>query len=68
VLTFCEEENRPVSGYSRIWSRAYTSALMSSETAKKHSRVNWDAVMRDPQFWAPVIVLAGGLVVLAWMR
>jgi hypothetical protein len=26
------------------------------------------AMLRDPQFWVPVAVLAGGLVVLQWIR
>jgi hypothetical protein len=25
-------------------------------------------VLRDPQFWVPVIVLAGSLLVLRWIR
>jgi hypothetical protein len=25
-------------------------------------------VLRDPQFWIPVLVLVGGLLVLGWMR
>jgi hypothetical protein len=28
----------------------------------------WSAMLRDPQFWVPVAVLVGGLLVLAWMR
>ena len=26
------------------------------------------AMLRDPQFWVPVVVLLGGLVVLQWIR
>jgi len=26
------------------------------------------AVLRDPQFWVPVFVLIGGLLVLRWIR
>jgi hypothetical protein len=26
------------------------------------------ALLRDPQFWVPVAVLLGGLVVLRWIR
>jgi hypothetical protein len=26
------------------------------------------AVLSDPQLWVPVLVLLGGLVVLAWIR
>lgn len=26
------------------------------------------AMLRDPQFWVPVVVLAGGLLVLQWIR
>ena len=26
------------------------------------------AILRDPQFWVPVVVLLGGLLVLAWIR
>jgi len=25
-------------------------------------------MLRDPQFWVPVIVLIGGLLVLQWIR
>jgi len=28
----------------------------------------WGAMLRDAQFWVPVAVLVGGLVVLAWIR
>jgi hypothetical protein len=41
---------------------------MPSKTTEKQALVNWGAIISDPQFWAPVIVLAGGLLVLAWIR
>ena len=28
----------------------------------------WAAMLRDAQFWVPVAVLVGGLVVLLWIR
>lgn len=28
----------------------------------------WLVVMRDVQFWIPVVVLIGGLFVLAWIH
>jgi hypothetical protein len=28
----------------------------------------WTAMLRDAQFWVPVAVLVGGLLVLAWIR
>jgi hypothetical protein len=28
----------------------------------------WGAMVRDPQFWVPVVVLVGGLLVLQWIR
>jgi hypothetical protein len=28
----------------------------------------WTAMLRDAQFWVPVAVLVGGLVVLLWIR
>ncbi len=28
----------------------------------------WSAMLRDPQFWVPITVLVGGLLVLAWIR
>lgn len=28
----------------------------------------WTAMLRDPQFWVPVAVLVGGLLVLQWIR
>lgn len=27
----------------------------------------WRAMLRDPQFWIPLSVLLGGLVLLAWV-
>jgi hypothetical protein len=27
-----------------------------------------NAMLRDPQFWVPVAVLIGGLLVLQWIR
>ena len=27
-----------------------------------------NALLRDPQFWVPVAVLMGGLLVLRWIR
>jgi hypothetical protein len=32
------------------------------------SHPRFAAMLRDPQFWVPVAVLAGGLLVLAWIR
>jgi hypothetical protein len=32
------------------------------------SRGRLNSVLRDIQFWIPVLVLVGGLVVLAWIR
>jgi len=32
------------------------------------TRTRLGSVLRDPQFWIPVIVLIGGLGVLSWMR
>ena len=28
----------------------------------------WSAMVRDPQFWVPIAVLAGGILVLVWIR
>jgi hypothetical protein len=28
----------------------------------------WATMLRDAQFWVPVAVLVGGLLVLAWIR
>ena len=28
----------------------------------------FSAMLRDPQFWVPVVVLIGGLLVLQWIR
>jgi len=28
----------------------------------------WTAMLRDAQFWVPVAVLVGGLLVLVWIR
>ena len=28
----------------------------------------WSAMLRDAQFWVPVAVLVGGILVLAWIR
>ena len=28
----------------------------------------WVVMLRDAQFWVPVAVLVGGLLVLAWIR
>jgi hypothetical protein len=28
----------------------------------------WAVMLRDAQFWVPVAVLVGGLLVLAWIR
>jgi len=28
----------------------------------------WAAMLRDVQFWVPLAVLVGGLLVLAWIR
>ena len=28
----------------------------------------WSAMLRDEQFWVPIAVLVGGLLVLAWIR
>jgi hypothetical protein len=28
----------------------------------------WIVMVRDPQWWVPVTVLAGGLMVLLWVR
>jgi len=28
----------------------------------------WAAMLRDAQFWVPVAVLVGGLLVLLWIR
>jgi len=28
----------------------------------------WSAMLRDPQFWVPIAVLAGGILVLVWIR
>ena len=32
------------------------------------SRKRVGSILRDVQFWIPVLVLVGGLVVLAWIR
>jgi hypothetical protein len=32
------------------------------------SRSRIGSILRDVQFWIPVIVLIGGLAVLAWIR
>lgn len=39
---------------------------MSAPHDAKRSRIG--AVLRDVQFWIPVIVLIGGLMVLQWIR
>jgi len=31
-------------------------------------RSRFAAMVRDPQLWVPVAVLAAGLVILAWIR
>ena len=28
----------------------------------------WSAMLRDPQFWVPIAVLTGGILVLVWIR
>jgi hypothetical protein len=28
----------------------------------------WAAMLRDPHWWVPVTVLAGGLIMLQWIR
>jgi hypothetical protein len=28
----------------------------------------WEVMLRDPQWWVPLIVLAGGLMVLHWIQ
>lgn len=33
-----------------------------------HSHSWLGAVLRDVQFWVPVVVLIGGLLVLAWIQ
>jgi hypothetical protein len=37
-------------------------------TRDDSSRGRIGSVLRDVQFWIPVLVLAGGLAVLAWIR
>ena len=32
------------------------------------ARARMSSVLRDAQFWIPVLVLIGGLLVLGWMR
>ena len=32
------------------------------------TRTRLGSVLRDPQFWIPVLVLIGGLGVLSWIR
>jgi hypothetical protein len=34
----------------------------------RHSRSWLGLVLRDVQFWIPVVVLIGGLFVLAWIQ
>ena len=44
--------------------------FMNSRTDKrdlKQPRALANAILRDVHFWIPVIVLAGGLVVLRWV-
>jgi hypothetical protein len=35
---------------------------------EQHSRGWLDLVVRDVQFWVPVVVLIGGLLVLRWIQ
>jgi hypothetical protein len=28
----------------------------------------WEVMLRDPHWWVPVTVLAGGLIMLQWIR
>ena len=39
---------------------------MSNRGGDQRSRAG--SVLRDIQFWIPVVVLIGGLLVLGWMR
>jgi hypothetical protein len=34
----------------------------------RNSQPWWIVMLRDPQWWVPVVVLAGGLIVLEWIR
>lgn len=41
---------------------------MNDGQREQHSR-NWlSLVLRDVQFWVPVVVLIGGLIVLRWIH
>ena len=41
---------------------------MPPQPTEQHSRRWMGAVLRDVQFWVPVAVLAGGLLVLGWIQ
>jgi hypothetical protein len=36
-------------------------------TPDERPRTRIGSILRDPQFWIPVIVLVGGLLVLRWI-
>jgi hypothetical protein len=40
---------------------------MSDDRREQHSGTWLRLVLRDVQFWVPVAVLAGGLLVLRWI-
>jgi len=31
-------------------------------------RTRWAAILTDPQFWTPLVVLVGGLLILRWLQ
>ena len=37
-------------------------------TSDDHQRGRLGSILRDVQFWIPVLVLIGGLAVLGWIR
>jgi hypothetical protein len=41
---------------------------MSEESRRMVSRSWWTAILTDPHFWTPVVVLLGGLIVLRWIQ
>jgi hypothetical protein len=40
-----------------------------TDDAREHPRRKWwETMLRDPQWWVPLIVLVGGLLVLRWVQ
>ena len=41
---------------------------MPEENVARHSAGIWRMILTDVHFWAPVLVLLAGLIVLQWIR